>query len=1025
MFDALNFRYPFRKYQRMILAQVESGQGDHKYHIVAPPGAGKTIVGLELIRRFGQPAVIFAPTTTIQEQWRDKLRLFLPDGAADLDALVSLDPRRLASINVFTYQLISTPGESQAWVRELAQSRWCEDLLEGGKFEDRAAAEARLETLRQNNPHSYRRELARRYQRIKRELLRNPAADVRPFLHANARALMDDLVAYGVRTIVLDECHHLLDYWAIVLRYLVAGTPTPKIIGLTATLPSPEDDREYENYHTLVGEVDFEVPTPAVVKEGDLAPYRDLVYFVEPSARELDYLKHIQEAFEEAIGSLTQSKDFGQWVIHTIVAGPFEQEDPYPWEEFLRRKPLLAVAGLRFLQRVGYPLPGEMLLPAEAEGELQLADWAVLLERYALDVLAVSPDPEDHRMLKRLRKMLLQFGFTLTERGMRQSRSAGDLVLTFSEAKDRATAEILAAESQALGEQLRAVVVTDFERMSSGVKRLRGVLDPDAGSAVRVFGYLAAQPDLRALNPVLATGRTLLVDALAGPELVGRFNATLAAEGLRATCRTTPGALPHILEVEGEGPDWNSRTYVRLVTRAFEAGLTRCLVGTRGIFGEGWDSLALNTLIDLTSVTTSTSVQQLRGRSIRLDPRWPRKAAHNWDVICVAKQFERGDVDLRRFVTRHSRYWGVTPFSRAEQVLQDASAMLDVLQSGAWPSASPENPRAYPDPLGGQLHGAIVKGVAHVDPHLAYDLAVKPLKQIQFSHYTAQMLKQIPRRERVCELWKIGEEYSNFVYSATRLDARDLKFRTVFTVQKTLKRMLREFLATMGAGLLLTFYLMGQFTCLSFDAPEMCWMVGVVLLLGLAFTFALNVRSAYRLGRRMLVEQPPDGILLDVGRAVLAALKESRLVSANLQPDYVRVLEQPDNSYDVLLDYASPEDAATFIKTYRQVFEPVRDQRYLILRDDTRLPNVFLRPLWTALRGWFHNQALYKPAYHPVPKILAARKERAEAFERAWIQHVGGGELIYTRSDEGRRILLQARAQRRPKVKGLAFELWR
>ena len=33
----LNFRYPFRKYQRMILAQVEQAPKDHKYHIVAPP----------------------------------------------------------------------------------------------------------------------------------------------------------------------------------------------------------------------------------------------------------------------------------------------------------------------------------------------------------------------------------------------------------------------------------------------------------------------------------------------------------------------------------------------------------------------------------------------------------------------------------------------------------------------------------------------------------------------------------------------------------------------------------------------------------------------------------------------------------------------------------------------------------------------------------------------------------------------------------------------------------------------------
>ena len=65
--SSLQFRHPFRKYQRQILAQVETSKAiERKHHIVAPPGSGKTIVGLELIRRFDEPAVVFAPTATIQ-----------------------------------------------------------------------------------------------------------------------------------------------------------------------------------------------------------------------------------------------------------------------------------------------------------------------------------------------------------------------------------------------------------------------------------------------------------------------------------------------------------------------------------------------------------------------------------------------------------------------------------------------------------------------------------------------------------------------------------------------------------------------------------------------------------------------------------------------------------------------------------------------------------------------------------------------------------------------------------------------
>ena len=99
-FSQLNFRYPFRRYQRMALETIDTQAGaDRKYHIVAPPGAGKTIVGLELIRRFGRPAVVFAPTTTIQQQWQEKVGMFTPDPAW-IETHTSLDAKNLAAVGI-------------------------------------------------------------------------------------------------------------------------------------------------------------------------------------------------------------------------------------------------------------------------------------------------------------------------------------------------------------------------------------------------------------------------------------------------------------------------------------------------------------------------------------------------------------------------------------------------------------------------------------------------------------------------------------------------------------------------------------------------------------------------------------------------------------------------------------------------------------------------------------------------------------------------------------------------------------
>ena len=199
-------------------------------------------------------------------------------------------------------------------------------------------------------------------------------------------------------------------------------------------------------------------------------------------------------------------------------------------------------------------------------------------------------------------------------------------------------------------------------------------------------------------------------------------------------------------------------------------------------------------------------------------------------------------------------------------------------------------------------------------------------------------------------------------------------------------------------------------------------LAGAAFVVAAVVTLVRALPAVARLLRTGLVAQPPDAILRDVGRAVLDGLRLAGLVSADLHIDFIRVVEQEDASYEVLLDYASTEDPATFISAYRQVFEPVRDQRYLILRDDGRVPA--MHPIWFFTRGLIRERGLQEPAYLPVPVAFSTR-ERAEAYGRAWTHHVGGGTLVYTRTDEGRRILYAARAQRRPKVRDLAFETWR
>jgi len=295
---------------------------------------------------------------------------------------------------------------------------------------------------------------------------------------------------------------------------------------------------------------------------------------------------------------------------------------------------------------------------------------------------------------------------------------------------------------------------------------------------------------------------------------------------------------------------------------------------------------------------------------------------------------------------------------------------------------------------------------------------------VAYGGFTRLMLHLARDREATYEAWHVGDEYSNFSYRLAQIRARDLRIRTVFTLEETVealwKRLKAIFASAGSAGLLAAWYVR-----VPADAG---WKVAVLTAAisagGMTLAaLAWNARALARLFRKLFREQPVDAILLDMARALLVALREAGLVSRKLQPDYVRVVAQPDDTYTVELDYASPEDAARFTEAFGELFEPVMDARYLILRTDDRLPRLWSTALWRLLRV-FASPA-WGRAYHPVPRILAQRRERAEAFARAWSRYVGGGKLVYTRSPEGRRVLYAARTQKRPRVDSWAFEFWR
>ena len=153
------------------------------------------------------------------------------------------------------------------------------------------------------------------------------------------------------------------------------------------------------------------------------------------------------------------------------------------------------------------------------------------------------------------------------------------------------------------------------------------------------------------------TGSTVLVDNDLSERFLETARAWIAERDLDIELRARPEETYHV--ILGRGKDWIPRYYSIMITEFFQQGLTKCLIGTRGLLGEGWDASKINVLVDLTTVTTSMSINQLRGRSMRLDKDWPEKVANNWDIVCFADEFTNGFKDYARFEKKHKQLYGV------------------------------------------------------------------------------------------------------------------------------------------------------------------------------------------------------------------------------------------------------------------------------------------------------------------------------------------------------------------------------
>ncbi|SMX90381.1 Type III restriction enzyme, res subunit [Brevibacterium linens ATCC 9172] len=505
---------PLRRHQDEALATLRDGSAadERRSWIVLPPGAGKTRVGIDyathlLDRKLVERVVAFGPNTAIQGQWAKEWNR-LGEGRPPAGGTRELTQ----TFTALTYQSLAVFDTERETV---------------DREDDTRTTDRDLEDRVTDSPAS------------------GPGGDLLDSLATGGRALVDNLVSGGRTLLILDECHHLLEVWGRLLADLMALLPDVWVLGLTATPPATMSTRHRELVADLFSSVRYSASIPALVREGDLVPFADLVWVTEPTREEQDWLSAQAERHTEFITGIL---DPGQgtiglleWVDRRFLGDRAESVD---WQTMSRQRPELCDAALRLHHAALLRLPPGARLGEQHRRDPDTDDWARLIEDWMQHLLLVSDSASDQDLAEEIRRRLPAIGCRWTRHGIAAGRSPTDRVLSHSASKPRACVDIAAVEAATLGDHLRMLVLCDFESATATLAAdVRAVLDERSESALLTLESLAADSQTAHLNPLLVSGRIVagppdvlraLIDFIAGDdaELAARLSVTDPVAGV-------------------------------------------------------------------------------------------------------------------------------------------------------------------------------------------------------------------------------------------------------------------------------------------------------------------------------------------------------------------------------------------------------------------------------------------------------------------------------------------------------------
>lgn len=918
--ELLHFDGQWRSYQKRVLDRADQYLKDNRIHIVAAPGSGKTTLGIELIRRLNAPALILSPSINIRDQWLMRIKeAYLPE-KCETKGILSNTMKEPALLNAITYQALHSA------------------IARLGAGEDKDGEDGEGE-------------------------------DYREF---DFFAVLEEC---GIKTLCLDEAHHLRSEWWKALEELVKREPSLTVIALTATPPYDSTKAEWDRYVGLCGPIDEEIIVPELVKEKSLCPHQDYVYFNMPTRAEAEAVTRFRREAQEIGGQILANQEFASLVSrHAGLLNPQEHV------EQLLENPEYLSSLLVFLNEKHMPVPTELVRMLGAKGRIPRMNlhWLeVLLQGFLYE--DVDSFPSDPVFREQMMELLKSHGLIQRRKVGLSANENVNKLLRASKGKINSIVRIVGEEYRNLGGELRLLILTDyikkeylsalgdpeksvnelgvvpiFENIrrayegeggkapASGQEGFQGPASPEAGGQRPVSLEAGSQGSVsleaggqRPVSP--EAGGQLRLAALSGSVVLIPSSARAALEELL----TEWGATAAVKECGAAGycqvsVGGSKVTASALVTELFNRGEIRVLIGTKSLLGEGWDSPCINALILASFVGSFMLSNQMRGRAIRTMAGNPHKVSNIWHLVCMEPKGkgQENQEESEDFITLKRRFEGFLGVHYEEDLIENGLERLSFIRP--------------------------------------------PYSQKGLEEINQKMLALAADRQALRKRWEDSLVVLDDMEVAVEAGA-DKEFF------KPGALMFQALAFTILSGILMAanlFWLIGT-AAASITGGETAARLMTVLsvvaegLLGAAFAHFVV---------RLVNLATPFRYMKAIGKGVLCALQQL----GSVQKEHVAAEAEDAEGLlcFVYLKGGTEREKDVFAQCVCEMFGVVDNQRYL-------------------MKAKGHVGRLCR--YYCVPELFGKRREDAQLFVDCLRGYIGPYELCYTRSPQGRRELLEAR----------------